>query len=353
MRSHDLRRGAAQDAANLVTKIKGHATDAVAEFLGHNDTKTTKRYIGGISDSVYTIRVEENFQDPFNLATTDSRYKKRRRLDPAIITERCEKEGLDPSVAKHRSAVSHKFTRKSWEAWVTKANESSSSSSVLSEETVATDDDAPTSPSDLVEEPSDSSLKEMDAVDFAIPKTLLLSDSLDFEILQDDRIHQTTNFKDFETSDHFMDPALLPGSVDWDTLQFFATDGTTSVRNSNDAVVEAPNLLLHIDPRLLTGECDFEGLVETNSETTAAVEEVYFDNIGTTVVEEVHFNDIVSQTVPTTVPELQIDPVDFVRFFSKINVSTNQVLAQKGYHKDQLALARSFYATHSQDPVTS
>ena len=128
IRSHDLRRGTAQDAANLVTKIKGHATDAVAEYLGHNDTKTTKRYIGGISDSVYTMRVEENFQDPFNLATTDSRYEKRRRLDPAIITERCEKEGLDPSVAKHRSAVSHKFTR-AWEAWVTKANESPTSSS--------------------------------------------------------------------------------------------------------------------------------------------------------------------------------------------------------------------------------
>lgn len=66
-------------------------------------------------------------------------------------------------------------------------------SKVLSEETIATDDDAPTSPSDLVEEPSDSSLKEMDAVDLAIPKTPLLSDSLDFEILQDDRMHQTTN----------------------------------------------------------------------------------------------------------------------------------------------------------------
>ncbi len=51
-------------------------------------------------------------------------------------------------------------------------------------------------------------------------------------------------------------------------------------------------------------------------------------------------------------PELLIDGVDFVRFFSKINVSTNQVLAQKGYHKDQLALARSFYICHSQDPVT-
>jgi hypothetical protein len=129
IRSGDLRRGAAQDAANLESKIKGHATDAVAEFLGHNDTKTTKRYIGGIRDSVYTMRVEENFQDPFNLATTDSRYVKRRRLDPAVITEMCEREGLDPSVVKNRSAMSNKVTGESWEAWVTKANESSTSSS--------------------------------------------------------------------------------------------------------------------------------------------------------------------------------------------------------------------------------
>ena len=129
IRSHDLRRGAAQDAANLESKIKGHATDAVAEYLGHNDTKTTKRYIGGIRDSVYTMRVEENFQDPFNLATTDNRYVKRRRLDPAVITEMCEREGLDPTVVKNRSAMSNKVTRESWEAWVAKANESSTSSS--------------------------------------------------------------------------------------------------------------------------------------------------------------------------------------------------------------------------------
>ena len=129
IRSHDLRRGAAQDAANLESKIKGHATDAVAEYLGHNDTKTTKRYIGGIRDSVYTMRVGENFQDPFNLATTDSRYVKRRRLDPAVITEMCEKEGLDPSVVKNRSAMCDKVTAESLEAWVSEANESSSSSS--------------------------------------------------------------------------------------------------------------------------------------------------------------------------------------------------------------------------------
>jgi hypothetical protein len=138
-----------------------------------------------------------------------------------------------------------------------------------------------------------------------------------------------------------MDPALLPSGVDWDTQQFFTTDKTTPVTSSKDTVAKVPTSL-YIDPRLLIGAIDFEGLAETNSEQpTAAVEEAYFD-------------EIVSQTVSTMSPsELLIDGVDFVRFFSKINVSTNQVLAQKGYHKGQLALARSFYVCHSQDPVTS
>lgn len=108
---------------------------------------------------------------------------------------------------------------------------------------------------------------------------------------------------------------------------------------SNDTVFQA-DISLYIDPRLLTGEIGFEGLAEANSERpTAAVEEAYFD-------------EIVSQTALTTVPELLIDSVDFVRFFFKINVSTNQALAQKGYKKTQQALARSFYVRHSQDPVT-
>ena len=116
IRSHDLRRGAAQDAANLEIQIKGYATEAIAEYLGYNNIKTTKRYIGGIRDSIYTMRVEENYQDEFNLVTIDNYYVKRRRLNPAVITEMCEKEGLDPSVVKNRAAMSNKVTAESWEA---------------------------------------------------------------------------------------------------------------------------------------------------------------------------------------------------------------------------------------------
>jgi hypothetical protein len=75
------------------------------------------------------MRVKENFQDPFNLVTTDTRYVKRRKLDPKVITDMCEKEGLDPSIAKNRAAICSKVTAESWEAWVAKANESPSSSS--------------------------------------------------------------------------------------------------------------------------------------------------------------------------------------------------------------------------------
>ena len=74
-----------------------------------------------------------------------------------------------------------------------------------------------------------------------------------------------------------MDPALLPGSIDWDTLLSFATVETNTVESSKDTLFET-SPWLYIDPRLLTGEIDFEGLVETQlDQPTAAVEEAYFD----------------------------------------------------------------------------
>ncbi|KAH7370482.1 hypothetical protein BKA65DRAFT_532107 [Rhexocercosporidium sp. MPI-PUGE-AT-0058] len=235
----------------------------------------------------------------------------------------CEKEGLDPSIVKNRAAMSSKVTAESREAWATEANNPSSpGSSVLSEETVTTGD-TPTTPNDLLEEPSD-------------PKAAMLFntleiDAVDIALVQDDVMYQDTTFHASESRELFTDSCLPPGSVDPDALQFVDMEDTTPISSSKDALPKAPSPL-HIDPRLFTGEIDFEGLAEIDSSETptAAVEEAYFD-------------DIVSQTVPKMISELLIDGVDFVRFFSKINVSTNQVLAQKGYHKDQLALARSFY----------
>lgn len=318
IRSHDLRRGATQDTTNLEGKIKGHATDTIAEYLGHNDTKTTKHYIRGIRDSIYTIKVEENFQDPFYLIITDRLYVKRRRLNPAVITKMYKKDGLNPSVVKNRAAISKKVTAESWEAWAKEASESFSSSlsttpsyedsplyrltllKVLSGETVDTVD-SPTTPSDYVGEPSD-------------PKPALLSDTLDFDILPDNITYQNTTFNNFETSKQFIDPTLLPSSIDQDNLEFFTIDEIPPLEGSKDIVVEA-STWLYIDPRLLTSEIGFEDLAEANSEQpTAAVKEAYFDKI-------------VSQAVPASPPKLLIDGTDFVRFFSKINVSTNQVLA--------------------------
>jgi hypothetical protein len=97
---------------------------------------------------------------------------------------------------------------------------------------------------------------------------------------------------------------------------------------------------LFIDPRLLTGAIDFEGLGENEAgEPTAAVEEAYFE-------------EVVSPAAETSLAELRIDGVDFVRHFSKINVSTNQVLAQFGNHAEKAALTASAYTGGSRDPVT-
>lgn len=114
-----------------------------------------------------------------------------------------------------------------------------------------------------------------------------------------------------------------------------AYSGITSI----EQVPQDPTTLF-IDPRLLTGAIDFDDLDGNGgSEATAAVEEAYFD-------------EIVSQHSQAGPLELQIGGVDCVRHFSKINITTNQILAQWGHHDQKAALTASVYSGHSRDPVT-
>ncbi|KAH7412525.1 hypothetical protein BKA64DRAFT_770267 [Cadophora sp. MPI-SDFR-AT-0126] len=261
VRSHDLRRGAARDAANLNSKIKGFATEAVAATLGHSDPSITKAYVGDIRDSVYTMRVEEDFKDPFGVETTDKHFVKRRKLSKAAITDLCEEDGVDAKDAKARKRVGRNALNKTVQDW----------SEAAREEDV---------PSVLLEQSS----SEVNA-----------------------------NMSKLATINRV--PVKQQGPVQQDSTTLF------------------------IDPRLLTGDIGFEDLVEDDTEEpTAAVEEAYFD-------------EVVSQTTQTSSPELLIDGVDFVRYFSKINMSNNQVLAQFGHHEAKAALIASNYAGYSKDPV--
>lgn len=126
-RGHDLRRGAAQDTAHLNGAVKGYATPAVAAVLGHSENSyqkgVTKAYVGDIRQSVYTMRVEENFEDRFGVATTDNYYVKRRKLTPSAITDLCETEGLDSSDPKNRKKMGIKHRAEELQNWSTAAKE--------------------------------------------------------------------------------------------------------------------------------------------------------------------------------------------------------------------------------------
>lgn len=122
LHSHDLRRGAARDASNLSTPIKGVATPAVAASIGNSSTSlfrgSTATYVGSIAEDVWTRRVEENFNDPLDVDITDNVYVKRRMVRPSAITVMCEEEGLDSANPINRKKMSVKGRKQAIEDWV-------------------------------------------------------------------------------------------------------------------------------------------------------------------------------------------------------------------------------------------
>jgi hypothetical protein len=129
IRAHDLLRGAARDAANIIRSVKGHATPAVAVLIGHSEKShlqgVTASYVGGLAEDVWTKRVEENFEDMFCMDTTDDSFVnvKRRKLGPSEITDICEKQGLDPAKAKNRAKASLMQKQKTLKDWSTAAQD--------------------------------------------------------------------------------------------------------------------------------------------------------------------------------------------------------------------------------------
>jgi hypothetical protein len=107
LRAHDLRRGAARDAANLKKPITGHATQAVAASLGHSENShargVTAKYVGSIAEAVWTKRVEEDIRDSFeDDGMAESFVGKRRMLLPSQVTQLCGEAHLDPSISSNR-----------------------------------------------------------------------------------------------------------------------------------------------------------------------------------------------------------------------------------------------------------
>lgn len=124
-RAHDLRRGAARDTANLSHPIKGYATPAVAALIGHSENShmrgTTAAYVGSLEEDVWSRRVEENFDDSFQIDVTDESFVKRRKIGNLDLTEMCEIAGLDPLDVKNRRRVSNMHYEQTLEGWSTAA----------------------------------------------------------------------------------------------------------------------------------------------------------------------------------------------------------------------------------------
>jgi len=122
IRSHDLRRGSARDLANLDTEIKGVATPTVAAVMGHSNATHTKgvtaRYVGPISDSTWSTRLEKGYQDPYGIEVTDAVFsRKRKLLDSAQITAQCRRDGLDEDSPNARKISSRKLEKKRIDDW--------------------------------------------------------------------------------------------------------------------------------------------------------------------------------------------------------------------------------------------
>jgi hypothetical protein len=128
--SHDLRFGAARDAANLSKKIKGIPSVDVATTLGHSmrsyDKGLTAQYVGAMSTDTWTSRVKEDFQDPFGPQIDETApLPKRRRMSPDEITRLCEGKGLDASDKKARARAAYQDKQQRKKDWISSASKRS------------------------------------------------------------------------------------------------------------------------------------------------------------------------------------------------------------------------------------
>ncbi|KAK9234527.1 hypothetical protein V1525DRAFT_412862 [Lipomyces kononenkoae] len=137
IRSHDLRRGAARDVANLSNPIKGYATPAVAAVIGHSNQShmrgATALYVGSVVEETWSKRVEENFDDySFDIDVTDEAFVKYRMIKPSEITEMCETAGLDSSDPRNRKRMRRTVRERAIDDWSAAAKIAVPSSSIAS-----------------------------------------------------------------------------------------------------------------------------------------------------------------------------------------------------------------------------
>jgi hypothetical protein len=112
LHSHDLRRGAARDTANLQSKSKGIANETATTVLGHNlsasNRPLTAHYVGAHDDDIWTKRINEKYMD--SISTTpeaeNSCQRRFQKLKAKEVTDKCISEGLDSNTHKDRARAS-------------------------------------------------------------------------------------------------------------------------------------------------------------------------------------------------------------------------------------------------------
>jgi hypothetical protein len=111
LRTHDWRRGAAKELANLKTRISGVADQTIARGIGQSRLSLSKGitddYVGDIEADLYAARVASDFQSKRTPAI-GAPFKKL-KLNPEEVKKYCEENGIDSSKSGIRTARRHLY----------------------------------------------------------------------------------------------------------------------------------------------------------------------------------------------------------------------------------------------------
>ncbi|KFY24325.1 hypothetical protein V493_05304 [Pseudogymnoascus sp. VKM F-4281 (FW-2241)] len=323
--SHDLRRGAARDIANMKHSFKGLATEAIATVLGHSkkayDRGTTARYVGPASAELWQPRVQESFDDPYGLEVTSTLYLKRKKLGTNEVTALCVDQGLDPGDVNSRQRVAYHHKRLRRNEWI-KGELETSAQIETSAQVDATDFN-----------------KISPQIDAGATNALDFHDSLDSRNGQHSRDGQHSydgrHSRDtLESRDVRHSRDALDSSVDAHNLY------TSNAVNSSGGSLVSRDV---IDPSLWGSPpkkavgIDAADSNKTNEEENVENLENMLANtddfVITELMEEAVFDQVLDALPSSTTigfdAVLLGAPFDFISYFAKINVTRNQRLIRQ------------------------
>ncbi|OBT86748.1 hypothetical protein VE02_06282 [Pseudogymnoascus sp. 03VT05] len=117
---HDMRRGAAKDAAHSKHIATGLATSAVAAELGQSahslNAGITAAYVGARNEDSRTKRVNAGFDDPFGINVTDTAYK-RMKMTKVEMNKLYADMGTNTSSANERRKARRRHEAAQEKAW--------------------------------------------------------------------------------------------------------------------------------------------------------------------------------------------------------------------------------------------